>query len=552
MVLVLWIGTALAVSDAGDRALAVGTVATGFTVGALIMAAAHLTLFRNRSTRPVPVWWVAALGALAWLATLPIRLGFGFGVQYGTVAVTGSRVALVAVAMAVQGAVVWVFICLALALADDFRRRRADLVEQAVRLEAARIHDSGALVALRTALAEETRREIAPSLDHAASELDRLLRDDDPGDLPGVATVLTETAAGTVRTQSHRLWRPRHPTTPRVRMRAIGREALGSNPLPLAAVLTTFSVLILLMGVARAGWPFVPVGLACMAVIVLLYAAGRAAIRYRPRATAAIGGMTIAVTAVGVAVVPLPLNSNADTRLAVMLGVTFLICALGSSLGLATLRQREIVISDLADGVGRDRLEDAAMRRQIAGLERELASHLHGTIQARLLTAAYALREAETSGDRAAARAAASAAQSALTEAMATPTDRTPVTTPGDLRAQVTDQWADLLVVTWSEAPGALSERESHEAYQVLGHALKNAVVHGRARAADIGMGRDATGDVVVVVTDDGVGPTGGSAGMGTAYLDEVASEWSLRASGEGGAVLRARLSTCTRGVSAR
>ena len=45
------------------------------------------------------------------------------------------------------------------------------------------------------------------------------------------------------------------------------------------------------------------------------------------------------------------------------------------------------------------------MRRQIAGLERELASHLHGTIQARLLTAAYALREAETSGDRAAARA---------------------------------------------------------------------------------------------------------------------------------------------------
>ena len=50
---------------------------------------------------------------------------------------------------AVQGAVVWVFICLALALADDFRRRRADLVEQAVRLEAARIHDSGALVALR-------------------------------------------------------------------------------------------------------------------------------------------------------------------------------------------------------------------------------------------------------------------------------------------------------------------------------------------------------------------------------------------------------------------
>ena len=104
MVLVLWIGTALAVSDAGDRALAVGTVATGFTVGALIMAAAHLTLFRNRSTRPVPVWWVAALGALAWLATLPIRLSFGFGVQYGTVAVTGSRVALVAVAMAVQGA----------------------------------------------------------------------------------------------------------------------------------------------------------------------------------------------------------------------------------------------------------------------------------------------------------------------------------------------------------------------------------------------------------------------------------------------------------------
>ncbi len=542
LVLVVWLGTAVATSGTGSDTVAVATVAAGVAAGGAVMLAAHLTLFRNRATRPVPVWWVAALGALAWLATLPFRLTFGFGAQYGAVTVTEWRVVLVVGAMVVQGAVVWVAICLALALADDYQRRRADLVEQAVRLEAARLRDTGAIAALRGALIEETHREIAPSLDNAAGALDRALRDDDLDALPGVATMLTEAAAGTVRTQSHRLWRTRDRSLPRVRVRAIIHEALSTNPLPLAAALTTFTVLILVMGVARAGWPFVPVALACMGVITVLYAAGGAAIRQRPEATVLIGGVTIAASTLGVALVPMPISDNADARVAVMLGITFLLCALGSSLALATLREREVVISDLADRVGRGRLEDAALQRQVMALERELAAHLHGTVHARLVTAAYALREAEASGDRTAARVAASAAQDALAEVMAAPTARLPVVTPTDLRRQVADQWAELLVITWSAAPGALSEREAHETYEVVCHALKNAVVHGRATAADIAVERSADGAVRVVVTDDGVGPTGGTGGMGTAFLDEVASEWSLASARGGGAVLRAQL----------
>ena len=520
-----------------------GLMLLAMLAAALVLIAADATLFRNRARQPVPLWWVMALGAVAWLTTLPFRFLAGysaFGAGPDEPAGAGG-IAAVVLLLAIQGAIGWPAVCLGLASHDAYRRKRAALVAQAVQQEAARLRDIGAITALRTAAMEDIGRDMQPSVERAAAAATAAAHDDAGTDLRELADMLAETASGVVRPRSHALWRSADADIPRVRPRLVLASALRREPLPTAPTLLTFGVIILTGALARVGWAFLPAAIASLVVPGLVYLAGRRVIRARPAHSAVIGGITIAVASITAALSSLVLLEPSGAPLAALLGVTFLACALAASVAVTALRAGEDVIDELSDLVDERALEQAALRREAVGLERELARHLHGTVQARLVAAAYALREADRTGDRLAARDAAEAARAALAEAMATPVAQLPTDIPADLRADVTAQWGDVLALTWSEAPGPLSPDEAHVAVQVLGHALKNAVVHGAATAADIAVAREA-GALCITVTDDGAGPAGGPPGMGSAYLDEVASSWSIEPVGNEGSVLTARL----------
>lgn len=520
-----------------------GLMLLAMMAAGLVLVAADATLFRNRARHPVPLWWVMALGAVAWLTTLPFRFIAGysaFGAGPDEPAGAGGITAVV-VLLAVQGAIGWPAVCLGLASHDAYRRRRAALVAQAVQQEAARLRDIGAITALRTAAMEDIGRDMRPSVERATAAATAAAHDDADTDLRELADLLTETASGVVRPRSHELWRSADADIPRVRPRLVVASALRREPLPTAPTLLTFGVIILTGALARVGWAFLPAAIASLVVPGLVYLAGRRLIRARPSHSAVIGGITIAVASVSAAVSSLVLLEPSGAPLAALLGVTFLACALAASVAVTALRAGEEVIEELSDLVDERAVEQAALRREAVALERELASHLHGTVQARLVAAAFALREADRTGDREAARQAAEAAQAALTDAVATPVTPLPGGTPADLRAEVTAQWGDVLALTWSQAPGPLSPSEAHAAAQVLGHALKNAVVHGGATAADIAVTRE-NGTLCIAVTDDGAGPAGGPPGMGSAYLDEVASSWCIEPAGSGGSMLTARL----------
>ncbi len=534
---------ALTVRTSVGPAQKLGLMLLAMLAAALVLLAANSTLFRHRATHPVPLWWVMALGSLAWLTTLPFRFVAGysaFGAAPGEPAGAGGIAAMV-VLLAIQGAIGWPAVSLGLASHDEYRKRRAALVAKAVQQEAARLRDIGAITALRTAAMEDLGRDIGPSVERATVAASAVAHDAPGTDLKALADMLTETASGVVRPSSHALWRSADAHIPRVRPRRVLASALRREPLPTAPVLIAFGVIILTGALARVGWAFLPAAIACLVLPGLVYLAGRRAIRARPAHSVAIGAATIAVAGIGVAVMPLLLLNPPAVRVGALLGVTFLACALAASVAVTALRAGEDVIDELSDLVDERAVEQAALRREAVALERELATHLHGTVQARLVAAAYALREADRTGDQQAARNAAEAAQSALAEAMATPVAPLPTGTPADLRAELTAQWGDVLALTWSEPPGPLSPHEARSVAEVLTHAFKNAVVHGGATAADISIVRRPEG-LRIEVTDDGVGPGDGAPGMGSAYLDEVAAEWSLTPTAGGGSVLRAWL----------
>ena len=62
----------------------------------------------------------------------------------------------------------------------------------------------------------------------------------------------------------------------------------------------------------------------------------------------------------------------------------------------------------------------------------------------------------------------------------------------------------------------------------VVAEGLTNAMRHGAATCAGVGIHLAPIGCGVVTVTDDGSGPSGGEPGMGSRLLDTVAVEWSL------------------------
>lgn len=110
----------------------------------------------------------------------------------------------------------------------------------------------------------------------------------------------------------------------------------------------------------------------------------------------------------------------------------------------------------------------------------------------------------------------------------------------GDDLDALVGEWSGMLQVEWRVA--AADAAAIGLAAPVVRECLANAVVHGRATRATVSIDRDVDG-VQVEVVDDGVGPQGGAAGVGTSVLDrETGGGWRLDAAPGGGARVVARV----------
>jgi signal transduction histidine kinase len=199
------------------------------------------------------------------------------------------------------------------------------------------------------------------------------------------------------------------------------------------------------------------------------------------------------------------------------------------------------LLNSLRAPLRRAEVERLAIDRARVDLERELGRHLHASVQSGLIAASYAIQDAVARGDLEAQEAALRAARDLL-DARIDMGDGTAATeSQVDLCAAVEREWATIITVHWEPAPPI--EANTRDVVLLLRECLSNAVIHGHARHATIRIGTADTA-LLIEVEDDGVGPTGGGTGLGSAVLDDLThGAWQLTgAPGAAGSIVRARI----------
>jgi signal transduction histidine kinase len=500
--------------------------------GAMLLLA-HLTVFRHRSVRPVPIWAVVLLGAVLALArpacVIAIRAAQGqYPIEGLLIRTTGVWMVIVAILLP---ALAYVF-----ATRAWYSGERARLIARDVEVEAERLRASGAIETAREVLRGTVNQQLDASRASAAD-----MRARGETDAEFVADLLMHTARDSVRPLSHGLWVPPREDYPSVSWRQVAAFEARRNPLPILVPSVGFVLISTPLMVATSGWA----GAFVLAVVALVsigvvFRVGRRCIRAR-------SGLTVPVVVGAVLAAPVPIIAVGATWFGssvaafapavVLLGLLLIVGGIPAA---ASGVARD-TIADLEAMVAEREVAQLALNQEHARIRRELAAHLHGTLQPRLVNASHAVREAARGGDADRLEAAMRDAETALALA-----DDAAATGPYSL-AQVVDtaqrDWSRLLVITWDIRAEEPQVAPAAAVAEVLREALANAVVHGQATAADVGMARDGD-DLVVTVMDNGIGPQRGPRGLGAEVLDgATARRWTLQSRDAGGSVVTASIS---------
>jgi signal transduction histidine kinase len=501
-------------------------------MGAIFLMA-DITVLRRREERPAAVATVLAVGLVAGLARS--------GAVLGAAAVLDVDLLRPWPVVLFAGIVIVGLATVGLALAFDqvsrTRQMRAVLLARLADLREQEA-DRGSLADAMTGVAYA---EVAAALEEAGQGLDVPVGAMTPADRAHLAAELRAAVDGTLRPLSHRLHAAASvpPLGSAERRGPDWSGLLGIPVLPLPTALTAgllitpmsqsilgplvFTAIIwlaLAVPCALERWPGLPHRLVVPLALVLVAGAP------------AVAGLIAAAAGDGV-VTPVAFATAG--------GLSFAITLMVSAVG-AVLRGEEAANQRLLEVVTSKEVDALVADREIARASRELAEHLHGTVQSRLLAMAFALDEAAGRDDDEAFRMAVTQAREALGQAIAV-TDR--ASDLSEALERVASLWRGFVDVRSRIDPQlpALAPALVDQVSRVVEEGVGNARKHGDARRVVVVV--CAVGaDLSVTVTDDGSGPSDGVAGMGSAWLEFVApGAWSLAPGPDGrGAVLDVRL----------
>jgi len=501
---------------------------------------AHLTVLRHRRTTPASIGVVVAVAVtfgVVRAATVLLLASALFGVSL----TTGTQVQLVLAVVPVT-VVLLLVITYVIALEDWYSTERARLLHFEVDAEAARLRALGALDATRAVMTARIRDELEAQL----ATLDRTAALGE--ERVQLSSKVLEAASNYVRPTSHALWRDQEPIPRRRRVRDLVRTSL-QDPLPILLPFTLWLASTLAVNISHTGPLRTLSSSGAMALgMLIVYPLGRRVIR-RHAAAHQYGRARLMVPAsVVLAVLPfIAVYVITDTwtgtavsyRLifaGVILAIVITRCVSLAQAGLRTQDQQLRALRSHAEEAEFQRLAVEAATEQ---MKRDLALYLHGTVQAGLVAAAYAIQDAAARGDEVAlARAIAEARLSAVRVV-----EHQPAPGAGDLFAlqhAIDETWQGMLNIEWSVPEEAFEAHALERVGNVVQESLANASIHGAASEATV---RITVEDdcAIVEVTDNGTGPGNGKPGLGSAVLNEATGgQWSIGSVPTGGAQVRA------------
>jgi two-component sensor histidine kinase len=184
------------------------------------------------------------------------------------------------------------------------------------------------------------------------------------------------------------------------------------------------------------------------------------------------------------------------------------------------------------------------VKREEARISRELAKYLHGTIQSRLMASAMEVERAGRSGDKSAIDREIAKAYKTLTLPDESYFSAPEETLEEELK-KVAAKWNHLLKIRISLSKNLpeLESNISQDIGNVVNEALANSFRHGEATSVSITITK-IKNDVLIQISDNGVGISKGKPGLGTdAFTALAGSAWKLTKSKNGsGTLLTLRL----------
>lgn len=506
----------------------------------IVLAALNYTIFRNRRARPLPIWVVViADGCLGLVFTLVT----GFGASMLDLPTSSNLLERCLLNM--MYAMWWgPTLSYFMDLREQWATEREQLVSEFVQVELTAIQQ-GELMSL---LQEELDDEIADELSPARERINALrLESEAPGQGVGKTTaewheaaqLLRGTAENSIRPLSRQLLKETEKKYSGTRWWTLLANVVRKQPFqPLAFavidILGTFSPLIRTYGATK-GLALLFGGLAWTVLLMLI---ANALMRRFPRAHAQIF-IAALVTLQSTVLLRSYFREMWEpgsaapswfiTQVIAGIAVVFVTSGIG-----AWWSQRVEIRTTLREEIHSDRVQAMAMSQQVALIARETSQVLHGSVQTRLVSCAMAIERASASGD-------ADLLNAALNEAIVV-LER-PVLESSDTRSladevsRKTELWEGLCSFSVALDPAARSVGSTAAVIvgRIVEEGISNAIRHGKATSIDISVTRFDASTVRVIVLDNGHGPQGGKASVGSAFVQQAsANRWSLTASSSG------------------
>jgi len=504
--------------------------ASGYVFFCLFVYLAHKTLFRNRVTKPVPIWWIFALGlvggGLKGVATAVMSVGLGLDSPLREAIM--SRIS-VATFLGLCGVPAMALIMNSLA---NFRQQRRELIAERILVESRQMQSQEMSIAMGANLRLTIESELDLMLHDLRTSLESKTSLNSSWET--ISEDLRTAANETVRGMSHRLWEHNNQDISELTFIDLGKAMITTSAFPqrfippilfVSALPYTNKIFAFQESLLRV--------IVMVAFTSIVFHLSTLAITRWPAKKYLTYFIGIAI----VSITPIPIGnlmfgssvSSSWVGVAATLAIWIPLLTITAGLIDTALKQRKEILDELQTQVAQSQIRAISESNETTRLNKDMAKYLHGKLQTRLMASAFAIELAGRADDSTSLTAEIEKARRSVT----TPFDEFWVESFSSLEValqKLVDVWMGILSPTLSIV-GIDNEGDptrNRNMVHVIEEAFSNSLRHGLATRAHVIVVQVENGTSVTVI-DDGIGPRTGTPGLGSALFNSVAGKsWSL------------------------
>jgi signal transduction histidine kinase len=504
--------------------------AGGYAIFCLVLLLAHKTLFKNRTSKPLPIWWIFALGASAGVIKGVTTAVFSFALNLDNS--LAEAIISRAFAAGLIGLAGVPGVALVMHSLDIFRQKRADLIAEQILIESKEVQNQEVI----SVMSAQLRNSIENDLELLTVKLRNSL--DEKADLVSswqmIADDLRAAATESVRSISHRLWDREARHVNEINIIDIGRAMITTSAFPLKYILPVLFIsatpqTINDYGIPQLGTRLLVLGL----TTAIIYSLAEFMIYKWQRLKLPIYFSALVVAAVspsiiGALILDDEINAHfigISVTMAIWLPVLTITCGLIDT----ALKQRQEILDELQSEINQSRVRSISENNETIRISNDMAKYLHGNLQSRLMASALAI---ETAGRLSDAEALTTEIEKAR-KSISTPFDQFVSSGTGSLLIQMNQliaTWNGILKtnLSFSGIEGDLSPTQIRNILHIVEESFANALRHGLATEISLDL-EFMHSKLNLLLIDNGLGPRGGIPGLGSSLFTSIAgSDWSL------------------------